>query len=566
MKRQTVSRTLVFAGGLMGSALLAALWPSSPSTFNPDIPLSSESYKDVPVRTLAFEGEPEANRLVDGDPVASGQNTENETKSNASQRRSKKDSKVDPVKRNGPIFVDWPKPAAAILISGEQIGYLEPCGCAGLDNMLGGLMRRHTLLKQLRGQNWPLVAIDLGGQIKRFGRQATMKYSVATSALVEMDYQAVGFSAQDLRLPTEEIVSIAVNWDEGKNPLVAANVKLLGIDEMVSPFRVVKVGNRRIGITSILGKSEIAKINNSDVELTDPEAALKQILPKLSKQADTLILLSHAKPETSRELARKFPQFQLVVTAGGAAEPPKATETIAGTKTQLVEVGHKGKYVAVIGLYDDTQTPLRYQRVPLDHRFADSPEMHQLMVKYQNELETLGLDNLGLAGTPLATGGQFVGSAKCAECHTEADDKFQETPHAHALNTLEILDPPRHHDPECISCHVVGWNPQKYFPYKSGYRDLLSTKHLGGVGCENCHGPGAAHSAAEEALDISDELLEKRRKEMQILLTEGEVEGKLPEKVIGRVTAKCQECHDLDNSPDFSFKTYWPDVEHWGKE
>jgi hypothetical protein len=26
---------------------------------------------------------------------------------------------------------------------------------------------------------------------------------------------------------------------------------------------------------------------------------------------------------------------------------------------------------------------------------------------------------------------------------------------------------------------------------------------------------------------------------------------------------QCATCHDLDNSPDFDFKTYWPDVEHY---
>src|SRR5688500_6786682 len=41
--------------------------------------------------------------------------------------------KIDPVKVNGEIFVDWPKPDVALVFSGEQDGYLEPCGCAGLE-------------------------------------------------------------------------------------------------------------------------------------------------------------------------------------------------------------------------------------------------------------------------------------------------------------------------------------------------------------------------------------------------------------------------------------------------
>ena len=29
------------------------------------------------------------------------------------------------------LFVDWPKPEWALMITGRQRGYLEPCGCAG---------------------------------------------------------------------------------------------------------------------------------------------------------------------------------------------------------------------------------------------------------------------------------------------------------------------------------------------------------------------------------------------------------------------------------------------------
>ena len=49
----------------------------------------------------------------------------------------------DPIKENGPIFVDWPKkPKVAIVITGMEEGYIEPCGCAGLDFMKGGMGRR----------------------------------------------------------------------------------------------------------------------------------------------------------------------------------------------------------------------------------------------------------------------------------------------------------------------------------------------------------------------------------------------------------------------------------------
>ena len=100
---------------------------------------------------------------------------------------------------------------------------------------------------------------------------------------------------------------------------------------------------------------------------------------------------------------------------------------------------------------------------------------------------------------------------------------------------------------------MVGWNPQGYFPYESGYWEL-SQKKLYSNGCENCHGPGSAHVAAEEGdADVSDEVIERLRVEMRVSLEESKKTG-------------CYECHDLDNSPTFKFDEYWEEIEHYGKD
>ena len=118
--------------------------------------------------------------------------------------------KIDPIEANGPIFVDWPKPDVALVFSGEQDGYLEPCGCAGLENQKGGLKRRFTLLKELRDKGWPVVAMDLGGQEKRTGVQAEIKLDFLLPALAKMGYAAVGFGPDDLRL---DLLSIVINLE-----------------------------------------------------------------------------------------------------------------------------------------------------------------------------------------------------------------------------------------------------------------------------------------------------------------------------------------------------------------
>jgi len=161
----------------------------------------------------------------------------------------------------------------------------------------------------------------------------------------------------------------------------------------------------------------------------------------------------------------------------------------------------------------------------------------------------------------------FAGSESCADCHTAATEVYLDTTHAHALETLVKLVPPRHFDPECLSCHVVGWDSQKHFPFVSGYLGLEQTPLLVGNGCENCHGPSARHAAAENGeFDASDEELEQLRAVLRLKVVENEGNKEGQEFAGGKVVQMCMQCHDLDNSPDFDFQTYWPKIKHEGMD
>lgn len=67
-----------------------------------------------------------------------------------------------------PLLKGWETPSVAIVLSGEQIGYLEPCGCSAKQS--GGFARRGDLFEQLRAKKWPVAAFDLGGTLKRSRR------------------------------------------------------------------------------------------------------------------------------------------------------------------------------------------------------------------------------------------------------------------------------------------------------------------------------------------------------------------------------------------------------------
>lgn len=453
----------------------------------------------------------------------------------------------DPVKLNGPIFKDWPTPKLALVFTGEQLGYIEPCGCAGLENQKGGLRRRDTFLADLRERGWPVVAFDNGGLIRRFNIEQERKFAKTVEGLKLMDYKAVGFGPDDLKLPAGSLLAAVA----GTDMFVSANAGLfdIGTDD-VPRFRIIEAGGMKIGVTAVLGDQLQKQIANGDIKLMPAKKALEEVVPELEKEkCDIHVLLAHANIDETKELAKAFNLFHVAVMAHGPDEPPHESKKIPGTKTYLIEVGHKGMYAITLGISKERK--VSYQRVPLDHRFADAKEIDELIVDYQDELKQLGWRGLELRPADHEPKGKFVGSKDCAGCHAAEFKIWQATPHAHATDSLMHAKPNRQFDPECISCHATGWNPQEFFPYKTGYDSIESTPQLVGSGCENCHGPGADHVSAEKGTDKA--LRDRLRKVMN-----GTATGANPQKQ----RESCMRCHDLDNSPDFDFKTYWKKIEH----
>ncbi len=475
----------------------------------------------------------------------------------------------DPVKVNGKIFEDWPQPQVALVITGRQEGYLEPCGCAGIDTMKGGMSRRHTFFEWLRkekqwrggGKGCPVVAVDVGDIAKGFGQQAEQKFQTAVDGMRAMGYDAITLGGDDLRLPAGTVTSVTAGVPGQPSPFISANVGLFGFAaKMLAPYRIVEAGGKKFGITGVLGLSCQKEIHNNEIEMSDPETALKQIVPEMKEKADYLILLCNATPDESTALAKKFPEFDVVVTAGGAAVPPAQPLLLNNGKTRLVEVGEKGEHAVVLGFFAAGKQRLLSQRVPLDSRFPASKAMKRLMAGYQGFLKQQGFEGLGIhpAVHPQAErNGRFVGSEACQKCHKGSYKTWQKTAHAAAYATLANLDPPRNFDPECISCHVVGWHPTKFFPYQSGYQSAQATPHLENVGCEDCHGPGELHVKAESPPpkgQKADPVLQKKMQEAMVI-TKAEADDPHSSK-------ECRSCHDGENSPAFDFKKYWPLIEH----
>ncbi len=501
--------------------------------------------------------------------VGCGGDSENAaTNQSASSNQGSSGDSDDRESPPAPLLEGWKEPAAAIIVTGEQYGYMEPCGCS--ENQSGGISRRADLFRQIHEKQWPVTAIDLGGVVKRDRQQSQIKYAKLIEAMKWMDYKVMGIAKQELRLGPAFLLSQHMpnpDTPDENLELIGTNSVFFDSPEFEVPVRwkAIEVGDVTIGVISILGESfqnEIVPSGASvDFSFRDVEEFVRPALEQLQdRSCELIVLLANMNLDESRTLIEKYRDFDVVVSAGGVEDPLYENPVTLG-ETLLVTTGHKGKYAGVIGFYPDGEQRLRFELVELNkQRFRDTSEMHDIMRAYQQELQDLQIvQNLVPITHP--SGNTYTGAKVCGECHTKAYAFWKNTPHARAYDSLntgrkgqEANWISRVHDPECLACHVTGWDPQDVVRYDSGFVDLESTAHLVGQQCENCHGPGSQHVELERLWKTDRSKVELAQ------VREGRRAMQLNEASAAKQV--CFRCHDLDNSPHFDYDEYWKKVRH----
>jgi hypothetical protein len=480
-----------------------------------------------------------------------------------------------------PLFPGWGKPDVALLVSGQQHGYLQPCGCS--EPQYGGLTRRYNFLQTLKERGWPVVGVDLGDladQPTHSSPQTLLKYVYSMKALKLMDYTAVSFGVNELRLPLDDSLNnYSLNHPSPR--VVAAN--LLDREKEGDRFHETvaswELGGKgavpRVGVLGLIGPSVEREGKDPTIKFhRDTPKVLEKGLRELrGRGAELTVLLYQG---TLREAAscagycakrRKadasFPRLDAILCLTEEDEPPGSAEQ-AG-ESVVVRIGHKGRYVGVLGAFRTGKAAqpwdLRYQLVKIGPEY-NTPEAkekgHPLMELMEEYALKVKEDNY-LAKFPRRKhpvqlafkGAEYVGSAECKKCHRTEWEKWNSSGHAHAYQTLveKAVHPKnRQYDGECVVCHVVG------FGYEKGFADEKTTAHLKNVGCESCHGPCSEHVDRPKDAKIRAMINPYRWQP-----------NETPQARIHRlnqIDIFCQKCHDIDNDVHFTFAEKWAKIVH----
>jgi hypothetical protein len=506
-------------------------------------------------------------------------------------------------------LLQWPKPDTALVLTGQMHGYLLPCGCS--HPQIGGLERRYNFLQMLRDKGWSLLPLDIGDVAQKESAarlpnfQGLIKYRYSMIGMDLMGYKGVGLGEYEAALPIDKALGEILN--SKAPPVFAGNLPSIKEVGLAKDWDLIESNQVKVAVTAIIGSHTEAHIKDNTLKFSKSVDALTAIGKEMdAKKPDYRVVLYHGcltcgkwaqgKESEPVEMAKAFPWIDTIICLTSESEPPLNPTVIKhanGRTTTILGVGHKGRYVGVLGLYrkgaaietkwdvvlmtEDFKTPPEkaaqqpivammeeYTKELRDHRFPDEKTGQKKtylemapQLKHPSQLAFPGVTPVYVGHEKFPEIADKDERAKkelvCASCHRKAYDVWKSTPHSHAYQTLLDAKNPgnRQFDPECIVCHTVGYG------YESGYRTAARTPKLMDVSCESCHGPCSEHVKKPDDAKWYPIINPFRAPEDEKPADKA--------KRHGRIGEFCMKCHDLDNDVTWSmvgFPAKWKIVFH----
>ncbi len=408
-----------------------------------------------------------------------------------------------------------------ILYTGNVNGELERCGCA--EKQLGGVARRKTIIDKLREE--PALLVDagdllFGSFVDRAGSPAfyRSKSAAMIASMSHMGYDAVTPGDYDF---AEGDAFLRERIAEAAFPVVCAN--LIGPDghPVVEPYRVVTKGELRVALVGFLDSHVVTERYRQALgalQIEDPFASARRWLPEIEKQSDVIVALIHFNIVDVAKFLTTYPVIGIAVQGHvtGDGQPVRVAQSL------VVAGGVLGKEVGQLRVTFDGQrriTGYTGSLIPIVEETVSDPEVRAVVARFNETVEAEKFSDTVRFYEDGDRGESYGGAQACAPCHSSNYQRWLQTPHAFAMQTL--IDGGYAYNPECVICHVVGYREPK------GYVSAEKTPHLQNVQCESCHGSAAKHLQGEP------------------------MKSGVPEEV-------CITCHDDVHSPGFDYSLFLP--------
>jgi len=405
-----------------------------------------------------------------------------------------------------------------VIYSGNLLAELKPCGCAKEEDQ-GGIERRMQYLHEIRKDNPNLLLVDTGDHFKEPTRQGKLKAETLLKATEKMKYDAVALGERDLVYGSQFLKKYSI-------PFISSNIELGKLALEKSKIKKLQNG-LKIAILSIVDPSLFYLKNHPGLKIPDPDQMLSQEISRIrnSNSIDFLVLLTHMEKEKSLKYLKKN-GVDLIINGHIFNETDIVDmKPVQKTDKIFLQASPRGQKMGELRLIIDEagKISFKHRMVRLDSSIKNDPKMVKLYESYNEKIEAMFFEGLAAKRNKDKVS-VYAGDTICKNCHKTAHEKWSSSRHSKAYKTLRKIN--KAFDPECLPCHVVGYNKP------GGFISELDTPELENVQCEVCHGTGKKHASA-------------------------------PKSGFGKQAKKaCNKCHVKNHSPRFDYTQYWPKIKH----
>ena len=387
------------------------------------------------------------------------------------------------------------------------------------------MARRVTYLDDVWSEERPVLLVDAGDLFGARNRNERFQSAFLAKVTGEMGYDAIGLGERDLNYGLPFLKEMI---EKHGLPFTNANVRDAETGELILPeYMIVERSGIKYGIVSVMDPvHKIITMTAAEdaFQVDDPLPVLRDLLPRLRKESDSILLLSHLGKQGTLNLIKEVKGIDMCVI-GHTSSSINNEQVI--DDTAIFSSAYEGRTIGRANLFvDDADGRIMAIDVGitnLNDKIDHDKEMLARVEQYKKDL--VEFKTAKRAAYPRTMGSDkesFLGERACMSCHQDAWTAYVGSAHRSAF--ASIRNKGQSFEPECLSCHTTGYK------HKNGYSDDLPFNKLTNVQCEACHGYGSQHAR----------------------------DGKW----IAQAKDSCTMCHDQKNSPEFDYATYWEKIKH----
>lgn len=409
-------------------------------------------------------------------------------------------------------------PEAVVVYSGNLDGELAPCGCSA-EGELGGILRQATVIEQFRRESPTAFLISSGGLLSSATPRDRLKSEYILKAIAALGYDAMGIQWQDLAYGTRFLARTSVPW------VVSNAAQSSGF----SKHRMIRRAGTTMAFFAWLDpeKGQPDAHGHQGAMARDDSRAIIQAARRAKRQGAITVLSTELPLE---KVQARLPLRDVDLLLVRAAYEAYGTPRMVG-HTLVLQPGSRGTRLARVSLRMNKAGRIadwKQEVIELSPSVPDSPRFLDWYAEYNAKVKEAYLVVAQIKKSQELGQSPYAGAQPCQACHPREFATWSQSAHAEAYERLEKVG--KAFDPDCITCHVVG------FDKPGGFIDKSSTPKLVGVQCESCHGQSRDHVAARGADPVGNSSWSK-----------------------GQI---CGQCHIAPHSPAFALNEYWARIAH----